>query len=81
MNKKLILIALLTILSACSERDEEVNPQIKIETSKIDKETLKVSSRTVTDSLKAHNKIDENNSFQQGTGFEIVDPTKPDKPW
>lgn len=81
MNKKLILIVLLAILSACSERDEEVNAQIKTETGKTEKELLKVSSRTVTDSLKAQNKIDENNSYPPGTGFEIVDPTKPDKPW
>jgi PBP1b-binding outer membrane lipoprotein LpoB len=79
MNKKLILIVLLAILSACSDRDEEVNPQIKTESSKIEKELLKVSSKTVIDSIKTHNKIDENNSYP--TGFEIVDPTKPDKPW
>jgi hypothetical protein len=83
MNKKLILtgIVLLTILSACSERDDEVKPEIKKETYKIEKEQFKVSSKTVTDSLETQNKIDENNSFQPGTGNEIVDPTKPDKPW
>ncbi|MEO8255542.1 MAG: hypothetical protein ABI554_14265 [Flavobacterium sp.] len=83
MNKKLILtgIVLLTILSACSERDEEIKPEIKEETSKIEKEQFKVSSKIVIDSLQIHNEKDENNSFQPGTGSEIVDPTKPDKPW
>lgn len=70
MNKKLILIGivLLSILWACSDRNEEINPQAK-------KEQFKVSSKAETDSLETHNRNDENNSY------DIVDPTKPDKPW
>jgi hypothetical protein len=82
MNKKLILtgIVLLTILSACSERDNEAaEPQIKTKRNLIIKRKLKVSSKIVTDSLKMHKVNDETSSYDAGN--EIVDPTKPDKPW
>lgn len=81
MNKKLILtgILLVTILTGCADRDEEEVPVNKNEIGKIEKMNLKVSEEKVEDSIKTNDVINETKSFQSDS--EVVDPTKPDKPW
>lgn len=84
MKTKLLLsgILLLTILTACSDRNEDVAPVVQNPKSLNIKEKRGEAARVVEDSLSKPQNSNLINNKQDGAEVqeETIDPTKSDRP-
>ncbi|AZA81600.1 hypothetical protein C1637_03240 [Chryseobacterium lactis] len=88
MKARLLLsgILLLSIVTACSDRSEEVEVAAPVNQKKVDIGARRSeTAKAVSDSLKKTNSLDETNNKPGDTensseAAETIDPTKSDRP-